>query len=81
MTTNCVSIAAARRWLPQPAERRAIRQAAGLSLRQVGRDLGVTPQCVALWETGHREPRGGNLLAYIDVLVELDELASTEEMS
>lgn len=57
-----------RRSLPPPPVRRAIRLAAGASLPELGRVLGVTGEAVRLWESGLRNPRGANLAAYIRVL-------------
>jgi transcriptional regulator with XRE-family HTH domain len=57
-----------RRDLPPPEMRRALRRAAGASLEDVARVVGVTRQAVALWESGAREPRGENLNSYADVL-------------
>jgi DNA-binding transcriptional regulator YiaG len=61
----------ARRELPAPVVRRVIRQAAGVSLDDVGRAVGVSRQAVSLWEKGSRTPRGENLTAYVSVLHEL----------
>ena len=66
---------AARRELPDPHVRRALRKAAGVSLEQIGRECGVSRQAVALWESGTVEPRGRNLRAYLEVLRLLREPA------
>ena len=58
----------ARRSLPPPATRQALRKAAGASLRDVARACNVTKQAVAQWEAGICNPRGENLLAYSEVL-------------
>jgi DNA-binding transcriptional regulator YiaG len=58
----------ARRSLPPPLTRRALREAAGASLADVARACGVTKQAVAQWESGLYSPRGANLLAYAEVL-------------
>lgn len=63
--------ALARRMLPAPSERRAIREAAGVSQRRLARDVGVTATAVATWESGRSEPRGDHLVQYARVLVEL----------
>lgn len=44
--------------LPTPAECRQIREGAGLTQAVVADAVGVTPQAVALWESGRRRPRG-----------------------
>jgi transcriptional regulator with XRE-family HTH domain len=48
--------------------RRALREAAGVSLSDVASVVGVTRQAVALWETGARTPCGANLDSYVAVL-------------
>ncbi len=65
--------ARARRELPPPAERRQIREGAGLSQIDVARVLGVTREAVALWELGRRTPRPDKALGYIALL---DRLAA-----
>lgn len=57
-----------RRQLPPPAERRAIRDAAGCSLDELADVLNVTREGVRLWETGQREPRRTNLTSYLEAL-------------
>jgi DNA-binding transcriptional regulator YiaG len=44
--------ARARQGLPTPVERRRIRESAGISLRQLGAVLGVSPMAVFRWEQG-----------------------------
>lgn len=58
----------ARRELPPPPVRRALRKAAGASQADVSEVVGVTRQSVSLWEAGTRTPRGPNLDAYLEVL-------------
>ena len=58
----------ARRDLPPPEVRRALRRAAGIPMRDVAEIVGVTRQAVALWELGKREPRNKNLETYAEVL-------------
>ncbi len=62
----------ARRRLPTPAERRRIRQKAGVSLREVAEVLGVSHSAVRTWEGGAtpREQRA----AYGDLLEELQRI-------
>jgi DNA-binding transcriptional regulator YiaG len=57
-----------RRELPPPERRRAIREAAGVSMTPVARALGVSVQTVWNWETGRRRPSTEHLQAYVDVL-------------
>jgi transcriptional regulator with XRE-family HTH domain len=58
----------ARRDLPPPAARRALREAAGVSLEGVARAAGVSRQTVLGWESGAFGPRGENLTRYAEVL-------------
>lgn len=61
--------------LPAPAERKAVREAAGLTLAQVGAAVGVTPQAVALWESGRRTPQGARLSKYAEAIHAMREPA------
>lgn len=54
--------------LPDPAERRRLREAGKLSLEQVGRALGVTGRTVAGWESAKSEPAGEKRAAYARLL-------------
>jgi len=65
-----------RRRLPDPAMCRAIRVRAGASKQDVATPLGVTRQCITLWESGKRTPQGKNLLAYASVLMLLERLSA-----
>jgi DNA-binding transcriptional regulator YiaG len=62
-----------RKQLPGPAERRRIREAAGVSLRDVAAAVGVSHTAVASWEAGAtpREHR----TAYLRLLEELHRIA------
>ena len=66
----------ARRELPPPVMRRAIRQAAGVSLRGMAGAVGVTPQAVAFWERDERTPTGDRLVRYVEVLSSLEREGS-----
>jgi transcriptional regulator with XRE-family HTH domain len=72
--------------LPPPAERRKLREAAGVSLADVARVVGCSPTSVFTWERGVYEPRGDNLTGYAEVLrmfrdeVWPQELQTTPEM-
>jgi transcriptional regulator with XRE-family HTH domain len=55
--------------------RRAIRENAGVPLRRVAEDIGVTAQAVALWEAGQRAPRAQYLVRYVALLDALREVA------
>jgi DNA-binding transcriptional regulator YiaG len=64
----------AKRDLPAPAMRRAIREAAGASREDIATELGVSSQAVMLWEQGTRSPSRRHLANYIRVLRELREV-------
>ncbi|MBX6370154.1 MAG: helix-turn-helix transcriptional regulator [Rhodospirillales bacterium] len=70
-----------RRELPSPAECRALRRAAGVSLAEVGRAVGVSHAAVFAWETGRNRPHGGNLRRYLDALHALREEIGEEEVA
>lgn len=59
--------------LPKPAERRRIRERAGLSIRAVADALGVSPSAVLKWELGTAIPRRHHAAAYGALLHALDE--------
>lgn len=63
--------------LPPPAQRRAIRERAGISRRALARELGVSGTAVAWWEdpNGHN-PRQPVAIAYRKLLEQLDALAT-----
>lgn len=65
-----------RRDLPDPAQRREIRETAGLSQQELADVIGVTRQAVSHWEAGIRTPRGGVLDRYIDAIRALREQAA-----
>lgn len=44
-------------------KRRELREAQGMTQRQVAREMGVTPGAVAKWELGSNRPTLDNLLA------------------
>ncbi|MFF6939986.1 helix-turn-helix domain-containing protein [Streptomyces lavendulae] len=67
-----------RRDLPNPEQRRALRESAGLSQQELANAIGVTHQAVSHWEAGIRTPRGAVLDRYVDALRALRE-ASTPE--
>ena len=45
-------------YLPPPSTRRALREAAGLSMIELADALGCHRTAVFRWETGEREPKG-----------------------
>jgi transcriptional regulator with XRE-family HTH domain len=54
--------------LPSPAERRRLREAAGLSQTQIATALGTRREAVGSWEAGQREPRPPQRAAYARLL-------------
>jgi transcriptional regulator with XRE-family HTH domain len=58
-----------RRELPPPADCRALRLAADLTLEDIAEVIGdVTPTAVGHWERGVRRPSRRHLSAYLNVL-------------
>ncbi|MFJ7069866.1 helix-turn-helix domain-containing protein [Streptomyces sp. NPDC101115] len=54
--------------LPEPDERRQIREAAGLSQQEIADALGVSRSAIAQWEQGVRYPRERYRAAYAEAL-------------
>jgi transcriptional regulator with XRE-family HTH domain len=54
--------------LPEPAERRALREAAGLTQQELAVAVGVDRTAIAHWESGRRNPDGKRLDAYVEAL-------------
>jgi transcriptional regulator with XRE-family HTH domain len=54
--------------LPPPAERKRLREAAGLSQPQIATVLGTRRETVGSWEAGQREPRPPQRAAYARLL-------------
>lgn len=51
------------------------RQAAGLTQREAADQIHVSRQCLGNWETGHREPRIGDVVLLCRLYgIELDKL-------
>lgn len=61
--------------LPPPAERRRVREAAGVSMRELAAALGVTHGSVRNWETTTKKPRLRVRREYARLLRELDAIA------
>jgi transcriptional regulator with XRE-family HTH domain len=66
------------RRLPLPAERRLIRDRAGVSLRELGAAIGVSHVAIARWEAGGQPASPAHVTAYGRILDELRRL--TPEM-
>ncbi|GAC1569985.1 MAG: hypothetical protein NVS3B18_01680 [Candidatus Dormibacteria bacterium] len=58
--------------LPAPSQRKRIRDAAGVTLREMAQELGVTPMTVFRWERGSSKPIMSNALAYRKLLDALE---------
>lgn len=67
---------AATRALARSGEARAIREKAGLSLREMAAALGVSRSAVQRWEMGLRTPRGAITARYGALLTALTEAGS-----
>lgn len=65
-------IAYARR-LAKSGGARAIREGAGLSLRDLANELGVYPATISRWERGERVPRGDVAERWARVLKRLSQ--------
>lgn len=59
--------------LLSPEQRRALREAAGLSQDDIAEACGATRQAVSHWENGTRTPTGEYLEKYVSVLRTLRE--------
>ena len=68
----------ARRVLPMAAERRSIREAAGVSQHEMARALGVSWTAIYRWERGSRPREREHEIAYADLLIELKRASRTE---
>ena len=60
----------------QSGEARAVRKHAGLSLAEVGSDIGVHASTVQKWELGQRSPRGENAIRYASLLGRLSAMSA-----
>lgn len=65
--------------LPEPAERKRLRVAWGLSQGQVAEALGVTRGSVSGWEAGRWEPAGETRAQYIYLLNSIAERLSAQQ--
>jgi DNA-binding XRE family transcriptional regulator len=61
----------ARRSLPEPDDRRLIRERAGVSQHDVANALGVTRPTITRYEVGRRTPRGELAVEYARLLERL----------
>lgn len=59
--------------LPEPDERRALREAAGLTQKELADAVRVDRTAIAHWESGRRNPDGKRLDAYLEALRVLRE--------
>lgn len=66
--TDLVARGQARRVLPEPDIRRALRERVGLTQAEVAVAIGVDRTTVCRWETSDRTPRQPHLDRYAEVL-------------
>ena len=59
--------------LPAPRDRRRIREAAGVTQRELAAALGVGVMAVNRWERGLTRPRGPHAAAYAALLEDLEK--------
>jgi DNA-binding transcriptional regulator YiaG len=69
--TGAVLLAEARRLAPGGG--RLIREAADLSLADVGKAIGKAPSTVMRWERGERRPTGEAAIRYVELLKALSK--------
>ena len=67
--------------LPDPTTRRDLRLRAGLSLRHLADEIGVTSEAVRQWEIGKRRPSPEMLGPYVVLLDELRALEVQQDLS
>jgi DNA-binding transcriptional regulator YiaG len=65
---DLIALSASRRSLPEPSDRRLIRERARLSQDELATFLRVDRASVSRWESGARTPTGKTLEAYVTVL-------------
>ena len=66
----------ARAGIPSPRLARAIRESAGVSQVRMAREMGVHRLTIARWESGARRPRGAQLVAYAQLLADLQRVGA-----
>jgi DNA-binding XRE family transcriptional regulator len=62
--------------LPPPAERQAIRAAAGATVEDVAAAVGVNPMTIRRWEAGTSKPWPRHKSAYITCLAALERVTA-----
>jgi len=67
----------ARRRLPAPAMRKAIRVQAQATQADLASLLHVQPETICRWESGTRTPSGRHLVRYVELLDELQEIGAS----
>lgn len=75
MTTRDLLLIAKARRLSRSGEARTLREAAGLSIREVAGAIGGSPTAVWRWENGQRAPRGETAAAWAHLLEQLRDAA------
>lgn len=66
-----------RKGLPEPSECRRIRMAAGVSIRDVAREIGVSPMSVQRWETGFCRPGIAAAARYSQLIQEMGHIVGS----
>jgi predicted transcriptional regulator len=69
-----------RKALPVPAERRRIRERAGVSLRELGAAIGVSHVAITRWEAGAEPADPRHLASYRRLLEELGRLPNGQAL-
>lgn len=64
--------------LPSPAQRRALREAAGMTQGELASIVGASRAAIGHWEAGIRSPRGAKRDRYVEALRELREVVARE---
>ncbi|WP_432004236.1 helix-turn-helix domain-containing protein [Streptomyces sioyaensis] len=67
--------------MPEPAERRRLRDAAGLKVAQVAAAVGVSRQTITNWEEGSSEPQPPGRIKYLRLLEGLARIHPTPAVS
>ncbi|MGW3910569.1 helix-turn-helix transcriptional regulator [Streptomyces sp. NPDC005070] len=62
--------------LPDPEQRRNIRETVGLSQQDIADIVGVSRQAITAWEAGDRYPRKEQLARYVEALTALKAAAA-----
>jgi transcriptional regulator with XRE-family HTH domain len=75
MQTTALADVARARQMCRTGEAKHIRTSAGVSLRELGQDVGTSPSTVYRWEMGERMPRAESAVRLLRVLTALQQVA------